>query len=93
MSHTTVIRIPTSIDTWQAFTCHHNGDMSGDITITARAGTLQYSLNHATGQFGPEDEIKIPFEVMKQLVANWIRNEEIAELEQMSPDRILKGAI
>jgi hypothetical protein len=57
----------------QGHVIHHNGDYSGDVTIIDPA----------------KDEMTLPFEVLKELVANYVRDEQISRLESASADDIL----
>lgn len=50
---------------------HHNGDFSGDVII----------CEEATG-----NEFRVPFEDMKKFVAEYVRCEKIARIEQTSLD-------
>lgn len=52
----------------------HNGDYSGDVK----------AMNKET-----KEEIEIPFEDLKRLVANWVMTEKISRLEQAEDDELL----
>lgn len=66
-----------SCTTEDGTTFHHNGDYSGDIIIQ-RPG------------FG---EITVPFKGILQLVANYIRQERISQLEQAEPKELLNVSL
>lgn len=51
----------------------HNGDYSGDIKIAFKTGKIIAT---------------VPFEEIKQLVADYIRLEKISRIEDMSNDEI-----
>lgn len=53
-----------------ATTFHHNGDYSGDVIV----------LDIRTRQ-----EIRVPFDDIKTLVAKYVRDRQISRLEQISP--------
>jgi hypothetical protein len=75
----------TAYDT-EDFTVHHNGDYSGDVWITVEGSRLE-----DLGEVEPgvhHHIVKIPFDVMKELVANWARANIISDYEQMSADEI-----
>jgi len=52
----------------------HNGDYSGDVKV----------MNKET-----KEEIEIPFEDIKRLVASWVMSEKISRLEQAEDDELL----
>jgi len=52
----------------------HHGDYSGDVKV----------MNKETGQ-----EIEIPFEDLKRIVASWVMTEKISRLEQAEDDELL----
>lgn len=53
---------------------HFNGDFSGDVIV----------MHKGTGQ-----EMHVPFEDFKLLVAHCVMMQKISKLEQASPDEIL----
>lgn len=55
---------------------HHNGDFSGEVII--HKDTTQ-------------EEIEIPFEAIKDLVALYVGNHKISVIEQQSSDELLLG--
>jgi hypothetical protein len=77
MSHTTT--------TDAGITFHHNGDYSGDVSLRLSEDQVEQ------GQFKNETyyEIEIPFDAMKELVANYVRSEKISKLEQAEDNEIL----
>lgn len=52
----------------------HNGDYSGDVK----------AMNKET-----KEEIEIPFEDLKRLVANWVMVKKISQIEQADDDELL----
>lgn len=58
------------------FRFHHNGDFSGDVIAVDKATNV---------------ETHIPFTDIKTLVAEQVRRERIARLEDASDDEILSG--
>lgn len=67
---------------------HHNGDYSGDVIISKRPA--EYDM-----ETWPKDveEIRVPFEVLRDLVANKVRSDAVALLEDMSADEIFSGVV
>lgn len=76
-------------------TYHHNGDFSGVVQFAAHLNSnftddLRSSLLGKYEEFSPRTvEVCVPFEHLKKLVAKWVRQEKISELEQTNPDEIL----
>lgn len=60
----------------QDVTFYHHGDFSGDVII---------SQGHAI----TEEEITVPFEALKALVAEYVRRKAISYYESASPDQLL----
>lgn len=59
-------------------TYFHNGDFSGNVKWEELRNGAYVTL-------------QIPFEDMKELVAQYIRTKKIAELEEASLDKLLEG--
>lgn len=59
------------------YCCLHNGDYSGDVIVK----------KDAAGTGNPE--AKIPFAVMRQLVAEYVRDVKMRRLESASPAAVL----
>lgn len=62
-------------------TIHHNGDYSGDVKINVP--------KHRVEEFNAPNsvyEIEIPFEVLRSLVLDYIRNRTISNFESMTDD-------
>jgi hypothetical protein len=76
-------RNPTTV----SFSMHFNGDHSGDIVVDLPKALVELEpLGHR--EYGYY-EVRIPFEAMKMLVANYVRGRNIDALEQASDDEIL----
>lgn len=67
-----------AFDTKSGNTYFHNGDFSGDVSWEFFQGGSQITAT-------------IPFEDMKELVAEYLRSERIEQLENMSTEEILEG--
>lgn len=80
MSHTTDIKDQEG-ETWY---CIHNGDFSGDVRFV-RESDIDEKLGMAT------EEVRIPFEVLLELVGQWMMIQRISVLEQQSGTDLLKG--
>lgn len=66
-------------------TAHRNGDYSGDVRFHMSAErTVEYY--HGTNSM----EVAIPFEVLKELVADKRRSDLIGQLEDATVDEILE---
>jgi hypothetical protein len=67
---------------------HHNGDFSGDIRIGVSGRGLEYFIT-----WGDDlrcTEITLPFELLKQIVAMYVQEAKISQLEDLeSADDIL----
>lgn len=59
---------------------HFNGDYSGDV-IVIKDGPAVGSP--------PEKKLEVPFEVLKALVANYVRDQQIGRLESASDNEVL----
>ncbi len=73
------------------FSCNHNGDFSGDVLITGPLGSFNFeetTEKHLHGLPGYE-KIRIPFSLMEELVAEKIRKDRIAALENADDHTIL----
>lgn len=67
------------------YVCHHNGDPDkSDVLVSAKTGELRYELGA-----GDYEEVRIPFEVMQKLVADWLRSRRISQLEQANYREVL----
>lgn len=64
------------------YRAHHNGDFSGDVIIELRQEQIG-----ATGSGGAT--VCVPFDLLKAIVAAWVRSELIARLEDASDDDLL----
>lgn len=73
MSHTTIGAEATFI---------HNGDFSGDITISSKKTNFEPVRNPD----GDYIDLTIPFEDLKMIVATYVRDKNISALEQASDD-------
>ena len=69
------------ITTWRV---HHNGDYSGDVRIVPPDGYDYYQ---------DDTWIQLPFDLLKQMVAEYIRSNLTEELEQAHPDKLLTGRL
>lgn len=58
---------------------HHNGDFSGDVSICL----------YRSGDSDPYLEASIPFAIMEWIVAEKVRNDAIAFLEEADPGSLL----
>ena len=58
------------------FAFHHNGDFSGDVIITNRKS---------------EQTMEVPFDEIKALVSDWVRQEMASRLDNMGDDEVLLG--
>lgn len=67
--------------------CHYNGDFSGSVQFVLPGPDFVLE-RPMSDRLGPR--IEIPFEVLKEIVAKWKRDEAISKLEDASPDDILK---
>lgn len=66
---------------------NHNGDFSGDVHLTLRPENVSL-VNKASGD--DYAIVEIPFAALKCLVAHYVHNAKVAELEANgSDDRIL----
>lgn len=76
----------------EAFTVHHNGDFSGDVKIEVMAPRVTV-LPAASGTIygNPITEVVIPFEVLKQAVAEYARRYRISALKDATDDDVLLG--
>lgn len=76
----------------ELITMHHNGDYSGDVTFVVQHPRVMNSLPGGVKVYNNSTvEVKIPFEVLRDLVADWARNERVSKLEQMDPRDVLLG--
>lgn len=93
--HTTTITITGSqfvlesdLHHGETFTVHHSGDYSGDVWITLEGARVE-----DLGEVEPDVRhylVKIPFDVLKELVTNYARVHAIETLEQASSDELLE---
>jgi GTPase involved in cell partitioning and DNA repair len=60
---------------------HHNGDYSGDVIVRVPSGSVTIDSAGA--------RVEIPFEDIRELVANYVRNEKIARLETRTAEEVL----
>jgi hypothetical protein len=67
----------------QTFQCHHNGDFSGDVLIAADETSHQWHPDRPS-------EVKVPFQIMRALVAESIRDVLIGRLEDASVTDLLE---
>lgn len=68
-----------------SFTMHHNGDYTGDVWINTHKEPEHDEFMGTTTW-----TVKIPFDVLKAFVAEYVRDKRIGELEQLDdPDDIL----
>lgn len=58
------------------FLFHHNGDFSGKVLIKNTDSA---------------ESMAVDFDSLKSLVAEWVRNETIAQIEQLEDDQLLLG--
>ena len=64
------------------FTINHNGDFSGDVIIN-------YFVRGVSSKDKDVEEMTVPFELLRQLVAEYVRSERIRALEHASAENIL----
>lgn len=71
----------------EEFICHHNGDFSGDIKLSVEPHRVEEGM---VFEGLPEYLIvNVPFEVLKELVANYLRSQLISNYENMDANAIL----
>lgn len=79
-------------------TFHHNGDYSGELWITIDdTADWEYKHGPAVEYKKPNDEfgfpghwtVKIPFDDIKGVVADYVRSLKVEALEDAEPDEIL----
>ena len=68
---------------------NHNGDMSGDVWLSARAGDIVTAEEDINGE--DITTVYIPFAVMVELVGNFIRDSRIGALEQVTGTEMVEG--
>lgn len=56
------------------WTANFNGDFSGDVRLSNERKAV---------------DVTLPFDVLKALVAEYLRRERVSRLEQASPDELL----
>ena len=67
----------------------YNSDLSGDVKIIKKL-TEDEMKNMSTAEIiAAQCEIEVPGHILLDFVADYVRNERIAKLEQMSTDEIL----
>lgn len=69
-------------------------DFSGSIRFSSVSKTLaENMLSHSVTTVGGETtlEVRVPFEVLKEIVVEYVRNERIVALEDAGADDILMG--
>ena len=62
-------------ETDRTWTVHHNGDYYGEVIIVLEPGDYHE---------GPGQDVRIPFELMKHVVGNYLNMQMVGRLEQMS---------
>jgi hypothetical protein len=71
---------------------HHNGDYSGNVKFVLPyrvANTVKVPVGTWTNKVGePLTEVNIPFEAMKSLVLNYLRDQQISALENLSDENL-----
>jgi len=76
----------------EAFTMHHNGDFSGDVKIEVMS-TRTKDVHDVRIYGSYVTEVSIPFEVIKQIVAEYVRQEKINSLMDATDHDILTGGV
>lgn len=78
-------------------TYFYNGDYSGEVVFSAHLSLIG-DEDPGPGTVGDYDnysvrtvEVAVPFEHMKKLVAGWVLNQRISELEQMEDPNEMLG--
>ena len=76
----------------ELFYFHHNGDFSGDVIINLEAWRTVQTVEPC--DFGSRNdqgicEVKIPFEVLAQLVSEAVLSKRVSDLEQANYRKIL----
>lgn len=66
----------------------HNGDFSGNLHIICAPGEVE----NIAGANGPIVRVTIPFEDLKEIVAEYVRGERISAAEQATTDELLGTA-
>lgn len=76
----------------ELFTVHHNGDFSGDVMIDLEGWRVEETQS-ADSQFArhgqPIYTVRVPFEVIAELVAQCVASRKISELESGNYKKIL----
>lgn len=76
----------------EAFTVHHNGDFSGDVKIDLMEPRVKVLLADRGRIHGnPIAEVTIPFEVIKQIAAEYVRAEHIRNTQDATDHDVLMG--
>jgi hypothetical protein len=76
----------------EAITMHYEGDYSGDVIFIVQHPRVMNSPNVAHTVHGNTTvEVRIPYEVIRDLVADDVRAQLIRNLEQMESRDILLG--
>ena len=68
------------------YRAHHNGDFSGDVIIELREEEIE-PIQPVNGSL----LVRIPFDLLKSIVAKWARNALISHLENVDDDELLLG--
>jgi hypothetical protein len=86
--HTTSVEVAG-----KKYICHHDGSPDQDAVILINAVDLDVKVHHqgwGATHDQPYQSCQIPFPVMLTLVAEHLRSEKIAELEQMVAEEIVR---
>jgi hypothetical protein len=69
----------------EGYLVHYNGSFDGDMIVTVPADAV------TTGTFDLDTRgVRLPFGLMKEIVAAWKRNQLVSDLEDADADAILK---
>jgi hypothetical protein len=69
---------------WGEIDMHHNGDFSGEVMFHLNADRADVR-EEGVGMVS----FRLPFAALKQLVAEYVQDRKVAELENASPDQLL----
>ena len=65
----------------EKFTIHHNGDYSGDVYVIIRnPKRIERSADYTC--------VEIPFEVLRRMVLDYIRNKAVTEIKSADYDKL-----